>query len=200
MFRVWRRRGERQDPANVVECDGNGGGSVMVWGRISYEGKTDLKIDWGPLNAARCCAVIILTAVVPYIHNGNADVFSRIMHVVILPFSHVTSWWQTTLTRSNGLPNHQNLPHVGPHWPLIARAQLQSTFFMTSSVPWMGPHTLTRQTTHKQYRWTLFCCYPGKRRTLEILTFLRIFILTPMWNIEILRNIHSKWRMFCWNV
>jgi hypothetical protein len=42
--RVWRRGGEWLDPANVVECDGYGGGGVMVLGGISYEGKTELKI------------------------------------------------------------------------------------------------------------------------------------------------------------
>jgi len=113
-FRVWRRRGERQDHANVVECDGNGGGSVMVWGRISLEGKTELTIVRGRLNAANYCADIILPAVVPCIHSGNADVFSRIMHVVILLFLHVTSWRQTTLPRSNGLPNHQ-ICHMKGH-------------------------------------------------------------------------------------
>ena len=101
---VWRRRGERIYPANVVECDGYGGGSVMIWGGISYEGKTELKIVQGRLNTARYCADIILPAVVPDIHNGTDDVFQ---HVVIRLFTHVTSWQQTTLTRSNVL-DHQN--------------------------------------------------------------------------------------------
>jgi len=75
--RVWLLRGERLDPAKVVECDGYGG--VMLWGGISYEGKTEMKIVRGRRNSARYCAAIILPAVVPYIHNGNADVFSRII-------------------------------------------------------------------------------------------------------------------------
>jgi hypothetical protein len=58
--RVWRRRGERLDPANVVECDGYGGGGVMIWSGISYEGKTELKIVRGRLNAAPYCDDIIL--------------------------------------------------------------------------------------------------------------------------------------------
>ncbi len=31
--RVWRRKGERNDPANVIQRDRYGGGSVMIWGR-----------------------------------------------------------------------------------------------------------------------------------------------------------------------
>jgi len=61
----------------------------MVRGRISYEGKTELTIVQGRLNAARYCADNILAA-----NNINA-----------------LEW----------PPNYQNLPHVGPHWPLIAR-------------------------------------------------------------------------------
>jgi len=61
--RVWRRRGERLGPANGVECDGYGGGSVMIMGGISHEGKTELKIIRGRLTATRYCADIILSAV-----------------------------------------------------------------------------------------------------------------------------------------
>jgi len=104
---VCRRRGERLDPANVVEYDGYGGGSVMIWGGISYDGKTELKIVRGRLKAARYCADIILPAVVPYIHDGTDDVFSRIMHVGARLFTHVVSWQQTALTRSHGLPDYQ---------------------------------------------------------------------------------------------
>ena len=88
---VWHRRGERLDPAKVVECDGYGGGSVMLWGGVYYEGKTELKNVRERLNAARYCAATILPAVVSYIHNGNADVFQQDNHVVILLFTHVTS-------------------------------------------------------------------------------------------------------------
>jgi hypothetical protein len=41
---VWRRRGERMDPANVIEYDRYGGGNVMIWGEISNNGKTELKL------------------------------------------------------------------------------------------------------------------------------------------------------------
>ena len=49
--RVWRRRIERFDAENVIQCDLYGGGSFMVWGGISYQGKTDLVTLNGTLNS-----------------------------------------------------------------------------------------------------------------------------------------------------
>lgn len=42
--RVWRRPGERFHAANIAEHDRYGGGSVMVWGGISWDGRTDLLV------------------------------------------------------------------------------------------------------------------------------------------------------------
>ena len=76
-IRVWRRRGERLDPANVMEFDRYGGGGVMIWGGISYAGKTDLITTHGNLNAVRYCNQIVVPGIVPYIQNGNADVLQQ---------------------------------------------------------------------------------------------------------------------------
>ena len=52
--RVWRRPGERYEDCYIVETDRYGGGSVMVWGGASYEGRTDLcVINLGTLTALR---------------------------------------------------------------------------------------------------------------------------------------------------
>ena len=51
--RVWHRRGGRLNPANVVECNGYDGESVMLMGSIAYKGNSKLKIVRGRLNAAR---------------------------------------------------------------------------------------------------------------------------------------------------
>ena len=40
--RMWRRPGERLHADNIAEHDRYGGGSVMVWGGISWDGRTDL--------------------------------------------------------------------------------------------------------------------------------------------------------------
>lgn len=42
--RVWRHTGERNLPQNVVQHDRIGGLSVMVWGGISMDGRTELII------------------------------------------------------------------------------------------------------------------------------------------------------------
>ena len=52
--RVWRSRGERYADCNIVEYDRFGGGSVMVWGGICIDGRTDLYvIPRGTMNAQR---------------------------------------------------------------------------------------------------------------------------------------------------
>lgn len=76
-IRVWRRKGERLDPANVIQRDRYGGGSVMVWGGISHSGKTELITIRGNLNAVRYCNEVIVPAVVPYIANNHADVLQQ---------------------------------------------------------------------------------------------------------------------------
>ena len=43
-MKVWRRRAERFRECNVVEVDGFGGGSVMVWAGICLGGRADLHI------------------------------------------------------------------------------------------------------------------------------------------------------------
>ena len=56
-----------------MEYDRYGGGSVMIWGGVSYNGKTDLRTVHGNLNEVRYCADIT-PVIVQYIANGNADV------------------------------------------------------------------------------------------------------------------------------
>jgi len=52
--RVWRRRGERSAACNTLQHDRFGGGSVMVWGSISLEGRTALHVlARGTLTAIR---------------------------------------------------------------------------------------------------------------------------------------------------
>uniref|UniRef100_A0A1A8HWM8 Transposase Tc1-like domain-containing protein n=1 Tax=Nothobranchius kuhntae TaxID=321403 RepID=A0A1A8HWM8_NOTKU len=65
--RVWRRQGERYAACNVVQHDRFGGGSVMVWGGISMEGRTDLYCPGnGALTAIRYRDEILEPFVRPY--------------------------------------------------------------------------------------------------------------------------------------
>ncbi len=76
-LRVWRRKGERYDAANVIQRDRYGGGSVMVWGGISRNSKTTLVTVPGTLTAARYCDEIIVPVVVPYLRQRNGVIFQQ---------------------------------------------------------------------------------------------------------------------------
>ena len=52
-YRVYRRHGERFTDQCVYESDRFGGGSVMVWAGICHDGRTQLKIVQGTLNAVK---------------------------------------------------------------------------------------------------------------------------------------------------
>ena len=52
--RIWRERGTRFHPTNIVENRPFGGGGVLVWAGIMFDGHTDLHIfDGGTVNARR---------------------------------------------------------------------------------------------------------------------------------------------------
>lgn len=76
-IRVWRRAGERLDPANVIQRDRYGGGSVMVWAGICQHGKTELVTIAGNLNAVRYCNEIVEPVVIPFMRAGHATLFQQ---------------------------------------------------------------------------------------------------------------------------
>ncbi|GFT82274.1 transposable element Tc1 transposase [Trichonephila clavipes] len=53
---IWRERGSRNHPSNIIERDRNGGRGVFVWGDILLGSRTDLHIfDAGSVNGTRYC-------------------------------------------------------------------------------------------------------------------------------------------------
>ncbi|GFW69710.1 transposable element Tcb2 transposase [Trichonephila clavipes] len=61
---IWRERGSRNHPSNIIEKDRYGGRGVLVWGGIMLGSRTDLHIfDAGSVNGTRYCNEILL----PYV-------------------------------------------------------------------------------------------------------------------------------------
>ncbi|GFT86002.1 transposable element Tcb2 transposase [Trichonephila clavipes] len=61
---IWRERGSRNHPSNIIERDRYGGRGVLVWGGIVLGSRTDLHIfDAGSVNGIRYCNEILL----PYV-------------------------------------------------------------------------------------------------------------------------------------
>ncbi|GFX22261.1 transposable element Tcb2 transposase [Trichonephila clavipes] len=61
---IWRERGSRNHPSNIIERDRYGGRGVLVWGDIILGSRTNLHIfDAGSVNGTRYCNEILL----PYV-------------------------------------------------------------------------------------------------------------------------------------
>ncbi|GFU56282.1 transposable element Tcb2 transposase [Trichonephila clavipes] len=61
---IWRERGSRNHPSNIIERDRYGGHGVLVWEGIMLGSRTDLHIfDAGSVNGTRYCNEILL----PYV-------------------------------------------------------------------------------------------------------------------------------------
>ncbi|GFX40188.1 transposable element Tcb2 transposase [Trichonephila clavipes] len=61
---IWRERGSRNHPSNIIKRDRYGGRGVLVWGGIMLGSRTDLHIfDVGSVNGTRYCNEILL----PYV-------------------------------------------------------------------------------------------------------------------------------------
>ncbi|GFU05954.1 transposable element Tcb1 transposase [Trichonephila clavipes] len=62
---IWRERGSRNHPSNIIERDRYGGHGVLVWEASCLCSRTDLHIfDAGSVNGTRYCNEILL----PYVH------------------------------------------------------------------------------------------------------------------------------------
>ena len=68
---VYRLTGERYADACVVEADRFRGGSVMVWGVISHNGKNQLVTVNGTLNAQKYRDNILAPVVLPFMQAAN---------------------------------------------------------------------------------------------------------------------------------
>ena len=74
--RVYRRRNERFAQNCIQEADRFGGGSVMVWAAICFNGRTDLVHIQGTLNGVRYRDEILAPHVIPFV-NANNVIFQQ---------------------------------------------------------------------------------------------------------------------------
>ena len=75
---VWRRRGERHVDVCVQETDRWGGGSVMVWGGISFNHRTPLVVVNGNLTAQRYIDEVLRPSVLPFFTtHPDVDIFQQ---------------------------------------------------------------------------------------------------------------------------
>lgn len=76
--RVWRRRGERYAACCIRDVNRWGGGSVMVWGGISFNHRTDIIVLDGNVTARRYIDQVLTPVVVPFFGNHvDLDVFQQ---------------------------------------------------------------------------------------------------------------------------
>ena len=76
--RVYQHVGERYSDACVTEVDRFRRGSVMVCGGINHQGKTDLVVIRGNLNAQGYINDVLRPVVVPFINNQNGPVIFQL--------------------------------------------------------------------------------------------------------------------------
>ncbi|GFT37290.1 transposable element Tcb2 transposase [Trichonephila clavipes] len=70
---IWRERGSRNHPSNIIERDRYGGRGVLIWGGIMLGSRRDLHIfDAGSVNETRYCNEILLPYVQFLFMDDNA--------------------------------------------------------------------------------------------------------------------------------
>jgi hypothetical protein len=90
---VYRRLGELFTDHYVKESDRFGGGSVMVWVGICHDGRTQLKIVQGALNAVKYRDDILDPTVLPFLQQRNFDhVFQHdFLNIRVLPWPELST-------------------------------------------------------------------------------------------------------------
>ncbi|GFT54369.1 transposable element Tc1 transposase [Trichonephila clavipes] len=76
-IRVWRRRGERSNPAVTVERPTTRQRGIMVWGAIAYDNTSPLVRIQGTLNAQRYVQNVLRPVEIPYLQGLPNAIFQQ---------------------------------------------------------------------------------------------------------------------------
>ncbi|GFT21606.1 HTH_Tnp_Tc3_2 domain-containing protein [Trichonephila clavipes] len=75
--RVWRRTGQRSDPAFFVERHTAISQGVTVWGAISWDTRSSLVVLQGTLTACRYVDDILTPIVLPMLSSGPGAIYQQ---------------------------------------------------------------------------------------------------------------------------
>ncbi|GFV84330.1 transposable element Tc1 transposase [Trichonephila clavipes] len=75
--RVWRRTGQRSDPAFIVERHTAISQGVTVWGAISWDTRSSLVVLQGTLTARRCVDDILTPIVLPMLSSHPGAIYQK---------------------------------------------------------------------------------------------------------------------------
>ncbi|GFT97447.1 transposable element Tc1 transposase [Trichonephila clavipes] len=76
--RIWRRTGQRADPAFTVACHTCPQPGVIDWDAISFDSRTPLVIIRGTLTTKRCVDDILRTVLPPFLLQYLGLIFQKI--------------------------------------------------------------------------------------------------------------------------
>ncbi|GFV75801.1 transposable element Tcb1 transposase [Trichonephila clavipes] len=129
---IWRERGSRNHPSNIIERDRYGGRGVLVWGGIMLGSSTDLHIfDAGSVNGTRYCRRLAARTLPPVtiwelrlaLQDEWAAMPQQLIDTLILSMGRRC---ETCLAvRADHIPYYRSdvscwTPITGMFWPLVA--------------------------------------------------------------------------------
>ena len=120
--RVWRRRGERNLPANLLQTVAYGGGSLMVRGGISLNNKTDPIFIRGNLRPEWYVEEMVQKHILPFAHEIGPD-FMLMQNGARAHTSRVTTRFfeDSGIQVMDWLPHSPDLNCIEHLWDLIGR-------------------------------------------------------------------------------
>ncbi|GFU99965.1 HTH_Tnp_Tc3_2 domain-containing protein [Trichonephila clavipes] len=104
--RVWRRTGQRSDPAFIVERHTAISQGVTVWGAISWDTRSSLVVLQGTLTARRYVDDILTPIVLPMLSSRPGAIYQQdnaLVHILRDSPNNVFK----DMTSYHGLPGHQ---------------------------------------------------------------------------------------------